>query len=295
MPNYRFITVDVFTDRRFGGNTLAVFPEAQGISDDEMQSLATEFNLSETTFVLPPLDPAHTARVRIFNRVHEMPFAGHPTVGTGFVLARQAPSSPEILQFEVLAGLVKVRIERNAEGDIQGAMIDAPQPLSLGPQISPELIAASAGLEPSDVIVSTHQPVEASVGNTYVIAEVTEAALTKATPDIRAFRHSLERSPALNGRFSLYLYSRDGNALHARMFAPLAGTIEDPATGSAATPLAALLVSFMDRQTESFLVRQGIEMGRPSLLRVSAYRAQDGIRASVGGDCVPVLQGEATL
>lgn len=90
MPTFSFVTVDVFTDRRFGGNPLAVFPDARGMSDADMQSLAAEFNLSETTFVLPPADPANTARVRIFNRKSEMPFAGHPNVGTGWVLARQA-------------------------------------------------------------------------------------------------------------------------------------------------------------------------------------------------------------
>src|SRR6267154_1892052 len=216
MPNYRFTTVDVFTDQRFGGNPLAVFTDANGMADGEMQSLATEFNLSETTFVLPPHDPTHTARVRIFNRTHEMRFAGHPTVGTAFALARMASGDAEIFEFEVLAGLVAVRIERDADGILRGATIDAPQPLLLGPQISPESIAGCIGLDTSDIIVAAHPPVEASVGNTYVIAEVSETALSRAVPDVSAFRRLLERSPALNGRFSLYLYSRDGNAIDAR-------------------------------------------------------------------------------
>src|SRR6185295_5148807 len=99
MPTFSFVTVDVFTDRRFGGNPLAVFPDARGLSDSDMQSLAAEFNLSETTFVLPPDDPAHTARVRIFNRTAEMPFAGHPNVGTGYVLARQGRDKAGVLLF----------------------------------------------------------------------------------------------------------------------------------------------------------------------------------------------------
>jgi trans-2,3-dihydro-3-hydroxyanthranilate isomerase len=295
MPNYRFTTVDVFTDQRFGGNPLAVFTDANGMADGEMQSLATEFNLSETTFVLPPRDPTHTARVRIFNRTHEMPFAGHPTVGTAFALARMASGDAEIFEFEVLAGLVAVRIERDGDGILRGATIDAPQPLLLGPQISPESIAGCIGLDTSDIIVAAHPPVEASVGNTYVITEVSETALSRAVPDVSAFRRLLERSPALNGRFSLYLYSRDGNAIDARMFAPLVGTFEDPATGSAATPLAALLLSLSSKESEDFVVRQGVHMGRPSLMRVTAHRAQDVIRASVGGTCIPVLQGEAML
>ncbi|HYC63433.1 MAG TPA: PhzF family phenazine biosynthesis isomerase, partial [Reyranellaceae bacterium] len=103
MPAYRFVTVDVFTDRRFGGNPLAVFPDARGLSDADMQSLAAEFNLSETTFVLPPADSANTAQVRIFNRTSEMPFAGHPNVGTGWVLRQRGA----LLRFEEIAGLVE--------------------------------------------------------------------------------------------------------------------------------------------------------------------------------------------
>ena len=104
MPSFAFVTVDVFTDRRFGGNPLAVFPDARGMSDADMQSLAAEFNLSETTFVLPPADPANTARVRIFNRKAEMPFAGHPNVGTGWVLAKQGRAKDGTLRFEEIAG-----------------------------------------------------------------------------------------------------------------------------------------------------------------------------------------------
>src|SRR5262244_2061863 len=111
MKAYAFVTVDVFTDRRFGGNPLAVFPDARGLSDDDMQSLAAEFNLSETTFVLPPADPANSARVRIFNRTSEMPFAGHPNVGTGYVLAGLGRARDGLLRFEEIAGLVEVRAD----------------------------------------------------------------------------------------------------------------------------------------------------------------------------------------
>jgi trans-2,3-dihydro-3-hydroxyanthranilate isomerase len=294
MPSYRFRTVDVFTTRRFGGNPLAVFPDARGISDHDMQLLASEFNLSETTFVLPPDNPENTAKVRIFNRTHEMPFAGHPMVGTAYVLAEAADEFVETLRFEVPAGIVTVRLDRK-DGTLHGATINAPRSLSLGPQIACEWIAACVGLTSADVLISSHLPTEASVGNTYVIAEVTEAALHKAAPETAAFHKLLEAHPALNGRFSLYLYARADSEIHARMFAPLAGTPEDPATGSAATPLAALLLSISGRDSDAFLIHQGTKMGRPSLLHTAAYRTSNGIHASVGGSCVPVLEGTVSL
>src|SRR5262249_6830445 len=175
MRTYSFVTVDVFTDRRFGGNPLAVFPDANGLSDVQMQSLAAEFNLSETTFVLPAQDPSNTARVRIFNRTSEMPFAGHPNVGTGWVLAGLGRDRDGVLRFEELAGLVEVRIERDKEPST--VTIAAPQPLTLGPEMPVDLLAACVGTEAKEVVVATHRPVVASVGNPFVIAEVTPAAL----------------------------------------------------------------------------------------------------------------------
>jgi trans-2,3-dihydro-3-hydroxyanthranilate isomerase len=293
--SYRFVTVDVFTEQRFGGNPLAVFPEADGLSDAEMQSLAAEFNLSETTFVLPPDDPAYSARVRIFNRTYKMPFAGHPNVGTAYVLAQMGRDNDGRLEFEEKAGLVTVDVSRDPAGAVRGATIAAPQPLSLGCELTPKDVAACTGLDAGDVITATHPPVEASVGVTFVIAEVSESALARAVPDTAAFRRVLAATPALNGRFSLYVYSCDADSVRARMFSPLSGTYEDPATGSAATALTALLLTHSGEDTISHDIRQGIEMGRPSLLRASAFRAGDGIRASVGGTCVPVLRGEAQV
>ncbi len=126
MSQFEFVTVDVFTDRRFGGNPLAVFPDAAGMTDAQMQAIAAEFNLSETTFVLPPANPHNHARVRIFNRTAEMPFAGHPNVGTGYVLARRMGEVPEHLTFEEPAGLVRVHPQRDSAGTISGARIAAP-------------------------------------------------------------------------------------------------------------------------------------------------------------------------
>ena len=283
MRRFEFLTLDVFTDTRFGGNPLAVFPDARGLSDGEMQALAAEFNLSETTFVLPPADPAHTARVRIFNRVAEMPFAGHPNVGTGFALAHRAVDG--LLRFEEIAGLVEVRV------DAAGATVAAPQPLRLGAEMPPELLAPCLGLAPADLVVAHHRPVLASCGNSFVVVEVMPEALTRAAE--QAWPHA-RQPPQETSRLPVYAYARTGEAtLRARMFSPLSGTIEDAATGSAATPLAALLCQL--GMGERFEITQGVEMGRPSLLRATARRAADGVRASVGGGCVRVLEGVATL
>src|SRR5438477_868935 len=184
MPRFSFVTADVFTDRRFGGNPLAVFPDAEGMSDSDMQALAAEFNLSETTFVLPPADPANTARVRIFNRKAEMPFAGHPNVGTGWVMAGLGRAKGGMLRFEEIAGLVEVQ----AASDV--VTIAAPQPLSLGPEMPVELLAGCVGIAAADVVTKNHRPVMASVGNTFVVAEVTGDALSRAVPDIGRFREA---------------------------------------------------------------------------------------------------------
>ena len=295
MPSYPFETVDVFTDRRFGGNPLAVFTDARGMSDAQMQSLAAEMNLSETTFVLPPDDPAHTARVRIFHRTAEMPFAGHPNVGTACVLARHGRDRDGVLLFEEIAGLVEVKVERDPNGAVTGATIAAPQPLSTDISLPVAGIAAGVGLAFSDVVVAAHQPLQASVGVRFVLAEVKAEALSRAVPDLAAFRALEAEHPELEKRLSLFLYVRDGESIRARMFAPLAGTWEDPATGSASATLAALLLSLEGGESARFELTQGVEMGRPSLLQLTARRAEDGIRATVGGGCVPVLRGEAQL
>ncbi|WP_043364790.1 PhzF family phenazine biosynthesis protein [Belnapia sp. F-4-1] len=294
MRRYRFVTLDVFTDRRFGGNQLAVFPDAQGLSDAEMQALAAEFNLSETTFVLPPEDPANTARVRIFNRTAEMPFAGHPNVGTAFVLADRAAAG--ILRFEEPAGLVEIEVERDPAGAVTATTVAAPQPLRIGDTLPVELIAACAGIPAEGILTARHAPTLASDGgNPRVLLEVTPEALASAAPDHAAFRRAVETLSVLGGRLSLYLYRWDGERLRARMFSPLAGTPEDAATGSAATPLTGFLLSLSDAAHHAIDIIQGVEMGRPSLLRTTARRTADGIRATVGGRCVPVLTGEAQL
>ncbi len=293
MPGYEFVTVDVFTERRFGGNPLAVFPDARGLSDGDMQALAREFNLSETTFVLPPDDPAHSARVRIFDPTAEMAFAGHPNVGTGFVLAERGLDTDGVLLFEEPAGLVEVRVQRSASGMVTGAAVAAPQPLSVAGELAPDLVARCAALPPAAIRLAAHTPVLASTGNPLVFAEVESQSLSGAMPDLAAFRLAVRERPELGGKLALYLYAHDAGAIRARLFAPLEGIWEDPATGSAATTLAALLLSLGTGAECKLEIRQGVEMGRPSLLRASARRTGNAIRGSVGGSCVAVMRGEA--
>jgi len=188
MPNYAFRVVNVFAEAPFGGNPLAVVLDAQGLSTDRMQAIAAEFNYAETTFVLPPTDPANSAQVRIFNRTAEMPFAGHPNVGTGYVLAGLGRDTGGVLRFEEIAGLVEVRVTRNAAGQLVGAVIDAPRPLALGPELTAAQVAACLGIDAAGVVTTAHPPVQASVGVDFFFAQVTPEALGRAGPDLAGFR-----------------------------------------------------------------------------------------------------------
>lgn len=302
MPDYEFVTVDVFTETRFGGNPLAVFPDARGMTDAQMQSLAAEFNLSETTFVLPPDNPQHHARVRIFTPRAELPFAGHPNVGTGYVLAQRDPKPPEHYVFEEGAGLVRVHVLRDAAKRVTGTRISAPRSLSIDIAVAEATIAACVGLKPDDILTTSHTPLVASVGIPFVIAELASLdALSRASPDLAAFRVATEAYDQPGNRFPLLLYvRRDGDAtrLRTRMFAPLGGILEDPATGSANAALAALLTSLApgDSVELAFDIEQGIEMGRPSrILGFGRKTAEGPVSAAVAGSCVPVLRGRVTL
>ncbi len=306
MPSYEYVRVNVFTGERFGGNPLAVLTDARGLTDEQMQAIAAEFNLSETTFVLPPDNPQNHARVRIFTPAHEMPFAGHPNVGTGFVLARAMDNPPEHLVFEEIAGLVRVHILRGPDRQITGTRISAPRALSIGDAVPTETVAACAGLTPADFLTNAHDPLKASVGTEFVIAEVKSLeALARAAPDLAAFRAAGSASgsslPGANLRFALLLYvRRDGDAtrLRARMFAPLGGVLEDPATGSACAALGALLTSMAPGENVDlhYEIEQGVEMGRPSLLIASGRKTGEGpVEATVAGSCVPSGRGTLEL
>jgi trans-2,3-dihydro-3-hydroxyanthranilate isomerase len=297
----RYITVDVFTDRAFGGNPLAVILDAGGLSTAQMQAIAAEFNYSETTFVLPPRDAAHDAQVRIFTVRTEIPFAGHPNVGTAFVLAMQAAKPPARLVFEEKAGLVPVEILME-DGKPVVAELTAPQPLSKLTAFSAEQTAACVALSPDDIRTDRHPPRIVSVGLPFLVAEVgSREALRRARPEAVAFAGVFPRE----GCDAIYLYTRDIPQdempcdLQARMFHPGAsGLSEDPATGSATAAAAALLADLSsERDGESKLrVGQGVDMGRPSLL-LTRVRKENGTvtSAHVGGACVQMMEGSFRL
>ena len=297
----RYVTVDVFTDRAFGGNPLAVVLDAGGLSTSQMQAIASEFNYSETTFVLPPRDSAHDAQVRIFTVNSEIPFAGHPNVGTAFVLAIRATRAPARLVFEERAGLVAVEI-LNENGSVVGAELTAPQPLSKLRSLGAEQAAACGSLSATDIRADRHSPLIVSVGLPFLVAELnSREALRRARPDAAAFA----RIFPCDGADAIYFYTRDVPPaempcdLQARMFHPGSSSLsEDPATGSATVAAAALLADLSGEQNAELLLRigQGVDMGRPSRL-LTRVRKQGGVVASahVGGGCVPIMEGSFRL
>ena len=296
----RYITTDVFTDRAFGGNPLAVVLDAGSLSTTQMQAIATEFNYAETTFVLPPRDPVNDAQVRIFTVNREIPFAGHPNVGTAFVLASQMAKPPARLTFEEGAGLVPVEI-LNEAGKVIGAELTAPQGLSRFSQFSAEQAAACISLSSADIRIDRHPPLIASVGLPFLMVEVgSREALRRAKPDAAAFAETFPRDDS----DAVYFYTREVPAaeacdLQARMFHPgSSGLSEDPATGSATAAAAALIADLASERDGEFRLRigQGVDMGRPSLLLTRA-RKQNGavVSAHVGGACVQMMEGTFRL
>jgi len=280
-----FQTVDVFTDRKFGGNPLAVIPDAQGLTAEQMQSIAAEFNLAETTFVLPPRDPKNTAHVRIFTPKSELPFAGHPNVGTAFVLARHGRSGDRFV-FEEGAGLVPLDLTRES-GVVVSARLAAPQPLSIVETVPANIVAQAAGLQPGDIVGA---PIVASTGNKFLFAELrSRETLKTASYNAEIFRKHLPMERTVG----LHLYVT-GTDIQSRMFAPLFGVPEDPATGSANITLIGLLALRDPRPdlTLSKTIGQGVDMGRPSVLEATAEKKAGKVTATyIGGGCVPMLSG----
>jgi trans-2,3-dihydro-3-hydroxyanthranilate isomerase len=292
---YRYYICDVFTSTRFGGNQLAVLPEAQGLSDRQMQQITREFNFSESTFVLPA-ERGHTRRVRIFTPTTEIPFAGHPNVGTAFTLATTGALGPidggTTITFEEKAGLVPIEVRRRGDGI--WCELSAPERLTLGKTLSAEMIAAAVSLDPGDVVTSTHQPQVASVGLPFILAEIRDrAALARARiygPGFDAIIAQGIQPPDIH----LYVKSGDEFDIRARMFAPYDGVPEDPATGSANCALAAMLCHYRAERSgsASWRIAQGVEMGRPSVLEARAEK-RDGIvtGAWIAGSSVLVSEG----
>ena len=292
---YRYFICDVFTDRRFGGNQLAVLPEAGGLSDGQMQQIAREFNFSESSFVFPS-EAGHTRRARIFTPATEVPFAGHPNIGTAFVLATAGElgpvEAPITVTFEEKAGLVPITIERVAGGPIW-CELAAPQRLSLGKTISAEALASAVSLAADDIVTTVHLPRVASVGLPFLIAELKDrACLARA----RSRMDGLEALVAEGVTPDIHLYTRTADEfdIRARMFAPLDGVPEDPATGSANCALVGLLSQYNEVSDGTFRWRigQGVEMGRPSVLEArTEKRAGSVVSIRIGGACVLVGEG----
>jgi trans-2,3-dihydro-3-hydroxyanthranilate isomerase len=292
----RYVTVDVFTNRVFGGNPLAVVLDARDLSTTQMQAIAAEFNYAETTFVLPPRVSEHSAHVRIFTPRTEVPFAGHPNVGTAFVFAQdlEGQGAPPLdrLVFEEAAGLVPIRLirERNV---VVGAELTAPVALTLASKVRAVDVAECLSLTPADINLSNHPPQVLSVGLPFLVAELTSKdALRRAKPDTKTHERIL---PPI-GTDAIYAYCRSATPqeLHARMFSPLDGIVEDPATGSAAAATIALLATLRtERDCEiAWRIEQGIEMGRASLL-LGRTEKRNGILTAVhiAGHAVQVMSG----
>lgn len=270
-----YLVYDVFTDHPFGGNQLAIVPDARDLPEAALQAIAREFNFSETVFLYPPEDPAHTARVRIFTPTMEVPFAGHPTIGTAVMLAEAGLGPEMVLELGVgpltaraAAGrgefVTEVPVERLAEPDT-------------------DLVARALGTTPGKIV---GQPVMASLGLAFTFTELADReTLAALAPDIGAMREGAAAYPQ-GLDFAQCAWVDAGERLHMRMFAPLDNIPEDPATGSAAATLAALLCAARGTPV-SFTIHQGDDMGRPSVIAVSAVPG----RVTVSGNAVRVMEG----
>jgi trans-2,3-dihydro-3-hydroxyanthranilate isomerase len=299
MPRFRYCTADVFTDIPFGGNQLAVFPDAREIPEHRLLDVAREFNYSETTFVYPATDPKHTRRVRIFTPGGEVPFAGHPTVGTAHVLAAigEIPLTGETTRvvFEEGVGPVPVAI-RSQDGRPTFAQLSVAKLPEIGPPPpSREELAAMLSLETEDLLDGDWAPQALSCGLPFLFVPLRDrAAVTRSRVRLEPWERSLAGSWADMVFVFAQEGERAGSDVHGRMFAPGISVPEDPATGSANAALAGYLAARDGRKegTLRWIVEQGFAMGRPSMLEVEADLSQGSVTAvRVGGASVLVCEG----
>jgi trans-2,3-dihydro-3-hydroxyanthranilate isomerase len=290
--------LDVFTDRRFSGNPLAVVQGADALDAKTMQTIAREFNLPETVFVLEPQNKAHTARVRIFTPKAELPFAGHPTVGTAVLLAELRTQlsngrGEALVVLEQQIGIVRVGV-RLRQGAASFAEFDSPKmPESAGVVPPADRLAAALGLIPGEIGFENHKPSRYSAGNAFIFVPVASLeAIAKAGV---AGAHW---DAATQGSIGMFLYCRQSvhttSSFHARMFAPHNGIPEDPATGSAAAAFAGVVHRFdtLPDGTHKRVIEQGFEMGRPSLMELTMDIEGGKLHAvRIGGHAVRVAHG----
>ena len=292
----RFVTLDVFTNRRYAGNPLAVVLDPGGLDGAAMQAVAREFNLSETVFVLPPADPAHRAKLRIFTPSRELPFAGHPTVGTAVLLARlDGGSQSRDLIVEEAVGAIRCAIEPLGADHGRASFDLARLPEETGEAPASAAIAAALGLAPADIGFPGFAPSLWSAGNAFTFVPVNGLdAVARSRIDPAQWDATFDA-----GSFAgAFIYCRQtaepGHAFHARMFAPGAGVREDPATGSAVAAFAGVIARFAPPPdgAHHFVIEQGYEMGRPSLIHLS-MTMQGGtlVAASIGGEAIVVTEG----
>lgn len=301
MP-YRYAILDVFTDTPLAGNPLAVVPEAAGLDDGRMQAIAAEFNLSETVFCFPPENPVHSAAARIFTPRHELPFAGHPTVGAAVYLATERLRAglglaESVMILEEKVGPVRCGVFLKDANGVRGghAIFDVPKiPELLSASLDRDAIAAALGLVPGEIGFENHQPTAFTAGSPYIYVPVRNLeVIGRATP-------VAGRWEAAIGSLShaMYLYCREtvgvGRQFHARCFAPTVGIPEDPATGGAAAALPGVIKRFDAHPsgTHRFIIEQGFEMGRPGLIALEVDIEGSAVAASrIGGDAVVVAEG----
>jgi trans-2,3-dihydro-3-hydroxyanthranilate isomerase len=295
---YRYLTADVFTDKPFGGNQLAVFPDAKGLDDEQMFALAREFNFSETTFVFPP-EKGGTRKLRIWTPGGEVPFAGHPTVGTAHVLAEigEIPLEGEStsIVFEEQVGPVPVKIRASGGKPVFAQLSVAKLP-EIGPPVpTRETLASMLSLEPKDLVGGHFAPQSVSCGLPFLFVALKDRAAVKRS---RIRVDQWERTLGSAWASMIMVFSRDpereGSDIRARMYAPGISVPEDPATGSACAELGGYLAARDTRQegTLRWIVEQGFEMGRPSIIEVEVDKAAGAITAvRVGGASVTMSEG----